>query len=175
MTTLLSTDIRRRPRVHDILKMPIIKDRIKEFLTTTVIGLEFNHTVFHKKDLYQIKVDEDIESNKLLLKHNEEDQDLIKKEAEREQLIIKEEQERKKRELRKNLEEDKKKEEKRMEILKQKEEQDKKELERIKKDKEREVQLKKEDDKKRRQELHSAKSNFSLAPSISSNNKKIKK
>lgn len=54
VNTLLLTDTKKRPRVHEILAMPIIKGRIKEFLTTTIANIEFNHTVIHKKDLYQI-------------------------------------------------------------------------------------------------------------------------
>mmetsp|Transcript_48338 Transcript_48338/g.105352 ORF Transcript_48338/g.105352 Transcript_48338/m.105352 type:complete len:114 (+) Transcript_48338:786-1127(+) len=37
--------------------MPIMKSRIKEFLTTTMVNVEFNHTVIHKKDLYQIHME----------------------------------------------------------------------------------------------------------------------
>jgi len=51
VTQLLNTDSTKRPRVHDILAMPLIKNRIREFLTTTVMNIEFNHTVIHKKDL----------------------------------------------------------------------------------------------------------------------------
>jgi hypothetical protein len=51
VNTLLITDTKKRPRVHEILAMPIIKGRIKEFLTTTIANIEFNHTVIHKKDL----------------------------------------------------------------------------------------------------------------------------
>ena len=51
MNCLLVTDSSKRPRVHDILNMPIIKNRIKEFLTTTMMNVEFNHTIIHKKDL----------------------------------------------------------------------------------------------------------------------------
>jgi NIMA (never in mitosis gene a)-related kinase len=51
VNTLLITDTKKRPRVHEILAMPVIKNRIKEFLTTTIANIEFNHTVIHKKDL----------------------------------------------------------------------------------------------------------------------------
>jgi len=51
VTAMLSRDPAKRPRVHDILQMPIIKDRIKDFLTKTQQCVEFNHTVIHNKDL----------------------------------------------------------------------------------------------------------------------------
>jgi len=64
VNTLLLTDTKKRPRVHEILAMPIIKGRIKEFLTTTIANIEFNHTVIHKKDLYQIHNEQKDNNNK---------------------------------------------------------------------------------------------------------------
>lgn len=58
VTAMLSRDPAKRPRVHDILQMPIIKDRIKDFLTKTQQCVEFNHTVIHNKDLHLIYAEE---------------------------------------------------------------------------------------------------------------------
>lgn len=92
----LVTDTKKRPRVHELLNMPIIKNRIKEFLTTTIANIEFNHTVIHKKDLYQIHNDEkenkcissnlrsnsraSIENNDALKKSNDDDRLKIERE-----------------------------------------------------------------------------------------------
>lgn len=57
VTILLNKDPSKRPRVHDILNFPIMKNRIKEFLTKSQVGIEFNHTIIHKKDLNQIYIE----------------------------------------------------------------------------------------------------------------------
>jgi NIMA (never in mitosis gene a)-related kinase 1/4/5 len=38
----------RRPTVNEILKMPLIQNRIKTYLSTSVIQNEFSHTILHK-------------------------------------------------------------------------------------------------------------------------------
>jgi len=58
VSVLLNRDPSKRPRVHDILNMPLIKNRIKDFLTKTQVNLEFNHTVIHSKNLNQIFVED---------------------------------------------------------------------------------------------------------------------
>jgi len=65
VSILLNRDADSRPRVHEILAMPIIKDRIKEFLTKTQHSVEFNHTIIHKKDLNQIYHEENVKILKL--------------------------------------------------------------------------------------------------------------
>lgn len=68
---LLSRDPNKRPRVHDILAMPLIKGRIREFLTRTQHNVEFGHTIIHKKDLNQIYQEEALVRNKLAYKDSE--------------------------------------------------------------------------------------------------------
>jgi len=63
VTLMLSRDPNKRPRVHDILQLPIVKDRIKDFLTKTQQCLEFNHTVIHNKDLNLIHMEEQQKSS----------------------------------------------------------------------------------------------------------------
>jgi len=63
VTVMLSRDPGKRPRVHDILQMPIVKDRIKDFLTKTQQVVEFNHTVIHHKDLNMIHMEEQQKSS----------------------------------------------------------------------------------------------------------------
>ena len=38
----------RRPTVNAILKLPLIQDRIKTNLSTSVVANEFSHTVLHR-------------------------------------------------------------------------------------------------------------------------------
>jgi len=101
----LVTDTKKRPRVHELLAMPIIKNRIKEFLTTTIANIEFNHTVIHKKDLYQIHNDEkenrssgsnlrsnsraSIENNDAIKKSNDDDRLKIEREKQKAEELAK--------------------------------------------------------------------------------------
>lgn len=83
VAVMLNRDPTKRPRVHEILAMPVIKDRIKEFLTKTQQNMEFNHTIIHKKDLNQIYQEEKIRNQKFDLKDNSK---LLKEKDERERL-----------------------------------------------------------------------------------------
>lgn len=47
--TLLQIDPLRRPSVNDVLKMPIVQNRIQNFLSKSVKIQEFSHTVLHKQ------------------------------------------------------------------------------------------------------------------------------
>mmetsp|Transcript_76026 Transcript_76026/g.164519 ORF Transcript_76026/g.164519 Transcript_76026/m.164519 type:complete len:232 (+) Transcript_76026:73-768(+) len=88
VSSCLSRDPNQRPRVHEILALPLIKDRIKEFLTKTQQNMEFNHTVIHKKDLNQIYQEEHVLKNKLEKikeqRDKEDQQNLLIQKSERE-------------------------------------------------------------------------------------------
>ena len=47
--SLLNLNPDKRPSVHEILKTPFIKNRIKEYLTETQKKIEFDHTILHNK------------------------------------------------------------------------------------------------------------------------------
>ncbi|KAM3143504.1 hypothetical protein pb186bvf_004266 [Paramecium bursaria] len=49
LAQLLSVDQRRRPTIQEILKLPVITNRIKGFLTETVRLQEFSHTILHNR------------------------------------------------------------------------------------------------------------------------------
>ena len=49
---LLSISPDKRPSVHDILKMPIITNRIKNFLSESIVKYEFSHTILHKNVIF---------------------------------------------------------------------------------------------------------------------------
>ena len=49
----LNTNPNRRPTVNGILKMPLIQNRIKTYLSQTIITNEFSHTILHKQDVFQ--------------------------------------------------------------------------------------------------------------------------
>lgn len=120
ITLLLNRDPNKRPRIHQILNMDLIKNRIKDFLTKTV-SLEFNHTVIHKKDLYKIaseeeklekiknnNIQEDLNSYKESEKINVDKEREKAKEREREREIEREKN--KEKERLKEIEKEKKKE-----------------------------------------------------------------
>ncbi|DBB05985.1 TPA: hypothetical protein ACH3X3_009975 [Trebouxia sp. C0006] len=44
----LRTDPKRRPTVNEVLKTPVLQERIAKFLSATVRAAEFSHTVIHK-------------------------------------------------------------------------------------------------------------------------------
>lgn len=46
--TLLNVDPQRRPTIHEVLKMPVIVNRIRSVLSESVRNLEFSHTILHK-------------------------------------------------------------------------------------------------------------------------------
>lgn len=45
---LLQVDPRRRPTIQEILKLPIIVNRIKGFLSESIRHSEFSHTILHR-------------------------------------------------------------------------------------------------------------------------------
>jgi NIMA (never in mitosis gene a)-related kinase len=49
ISSLLQIDPAKRPNTNQILKMPIIQDRIKRFLSDSVRVVEFSHTIIHNK------------------------------------------------------------------------------------------------------------------------------
>lgn len=123
---MLSRDPAKRPRVHDILQMPIIKDRIKDFLTKTQQCVEFNHTVIHNKDLHLIYAEE--QQNKSNLDQEDEekfqqDKQISKREEEE---LIKEAERQKVEERRKDEDRRRKEEDKRREDDRKKREDDRK-------------------------------------------------
>jgi len=60
VSTLLQVDPLKRPNVNEILKFPIIQNRIQNFLSKSVKIQEFSHTVLHKQQFVKnnIKFDE---------------------------------------------------------------------------------------------------------------------
>ena len=48
---LLQTDPNKRPSVHEVLKMPIVTNRIRQFLSESIRVNEFSHTILHKKNI----------------------------------------------------------------------------------------------------------------------------
>ncbi|CAD8131755.1 unnamed protein product [Paramecium octaurelia] len=48
---LLTVNPEKRPDVHQILKMPIITNRIKNFLSETMKRTEFDHTILHNQQI----------------------------------------------------------------------------------------------------------------------------
>lgn len=55
---MLARDANKRPTVNTILSTPIMQGRIKGFLSTTMIGVEFSHTCIHNKNLFKISEEE---------------------------------------------------------------------------------------------------------------------
>ncbi|CAD8049217.1 unnamed protein product [Paramecium primaurelia] len=49
---LLTVNPDKRPAVHQILKMPIITNRIKNFLSETMKRSEFDHTILHNQQIH---------------------------------------------------------------------------------------------------------------------------
>ncbi|CAD8058254.1 unnamed protein product [Paramecium sonneborni] len=49
---LLTVNPEKRPTVHQILKMPIITNRIKNFLSETMKRSEFDHTILHNQQIH---------------------------------------------------------------------------------------------------------------------------
>jgi len=45
---MLQVDANRRPSINDLLKLPLIKNRIKSFLDENEYNSEFSHTILHK-------------------------------------------------------------------------------------------------------------------------------
>ena len=43
----------RRPTVNAILKLPLIQNRIKTNLSTSIVATEFSHTILHRQNVYQ--------------------------------------------------------------------------------------------------------------------------
>ena len=42
-----------RPSIHQILNIPLIKNRIKNFLSQTVYNDEFSHTLLHNQNVFE--------------------------------------------------------------------------------------------------------------------------
>lgn len=49
---MLSIDPLRRPTVHQILKEPVIRNRIQNFLSSSKRAEEFSHTILHNQDIF---------------------------------------------------------------------------------------------------------------------------
>ncbi|CAD8091256.1 unnamed protein product [Paramecium sonneborni] len=60
---LLQTTSNRRPTINKILKIPLIVNRIKEFLTQSIQKNEFSHTILHKQKL---NIDNNVTELKIL-------------------------------------------------------------------------------------------------------------
>jgi len=48
---MLHIDPNKRPSINEILKTPIIKNRIRNFLSESIRVTEFSHTILHKKKI----------------------------------------------------------------------------------------------------------------------------
>jgi serine/threonine protein kinase len=53
MSVMLSVNINKRPSINEILRQPIIKSRIKNFLNEMEFNKEFSHTVLHKFNIFK--------------------------------------------------------------------------------------------------------------------------
>eukprot|EP01017_Pseudomicrothorax_dubius_P032782 TRINITY_DN4329_c0_g1_i10.p1 TRINITY_DN4329_c0_g1~~TRINITY_DN4329_c0_g1_i10.p1 ORF type:complete len:460 (-),score=128.56 TRINITY_DN4329_c0_g1_i10:359-1738(-) len=53
ITSMLSLDAARRPTINQILKQPIITNRIKCFLSDSLMRNEFSHTILHKQNIFE--------------------------------------------------------------------------------------------------------------------------
>lgn len=49
ISMLLQVDPNKRPNTNQILKTPIIQERIKKFLSDSIRVVEFSHTIIHNK------------------------------------------------------------------------------------------------------------------------------
>jgi len=56
---MLATDPQRRPSVHQILKEPIIRNRIQNFLSSSKRAEEFSHTILHNQDILNYRPSEE--------------------------------------------------------------------------------------------------------------------
>ncbi|OMJ69407.1 hypothetical protein SteCoe_32875 [Stentor coeruleus] len=54
VTKMLKTDSNQRPTIHEILKEPLIRNRIKNFLSTSQRNNEFSHTVLHNVNILNV-------------------------------------------------------------------------------------------------------------------------
>ena len=52
INSLLIVDPEKRPTINEILRLPIIKSRIKNFLNENQYDDEFSHTILHKFVLF---------------------------------------------------------------------------------------------------------------------------
>jgi hypothetical protein len=48
---MLVVDVRRRISIHQILKQPIIANRVKNFLNDNIYQQEFSHTILHNQQV----------------------------------------------------------------------------------------------------------------------------
>jgi len=53
--TLLTVDSRKRPNINQILKFPIISEKIGRFLKEDIFKDEFSHTIIHNKKFFDAK------------------------------------------------------------------------------------------------------------------------
>eukprot|EP01050_Picozoa_sp_SAG11_P003113 SAG11_NODE_169_length_13635_cov_13.307993_6_plen_1033_part_00 len=54
---MLARDPNRRPSINDVLKRPVMQERIRRFLSDSVAKREFSHTVLHNQNPMQSAVD----------------------------------------------------------------------------------------------------------------------
>jgi len=79
--SMLSVDSNKRPSINEILKLPILSSRIKNFLTELEFNSEFSHTILHNINILQEKSkkqkEKDMNQNNLMnVKHEKSDGDL---------------------------------------------------------------------------------------------------
>jgi NIMA (never in mitosis gene a)-related kinase len=55
---MLEKDPKRRPTIHQILRHPLVKNRIPGLLNSDDFREEFSHTVLHGRDVFQEKKEE---------------------------------------------------------------------------------------------------------------------
>lgn len=53
--TLLTVDSKKRPNINQILKFPIISEKIGRFLKEDVFKDEFSHTIIHNRKFFDAK------------------------------------------------------------------------------------------------------------------------
>jgi len=75
VSMLLKTDHEKRPTINEIFKMSIINKRIKHFLKENEFDSEFSHTIIHKNNHLNVKMEGKNESNKKNRKEERVDKD----------------------------------------------------------------------------------------------------
>lgn len=48
VAALLNVDPAKRPTIHQVLKMPVMVNRIRKVLSESIRNVEFSHTILHK-------------------------------------------------------------------------------------------------------------------------------
>ena len=72
--SLLSVDTNKRPSINEILRLPILSSRIKNFLSELDFNAEFSHTILHNINILQEKTKKSKLSN--FVKHEKSDEDI---------------------------------------------------------------------------------------------------